>query len=70
MPPGSPSRASWRGVVRRRARSEVEAIALAAMRERWAAAGGGADLDRLAAAVADGESDPYAAADELVDGVS
>ncbi|RYC14685.1 methylmalonyl Co-A mutase-associated GTPase MeaB [Nocardioides zhouii] len=51
-----------------RARSEVEAIALATMSERWAAAGGGADLDRLAARVADGEADPYAAADELVDG--
>jgi LAO/AO transport system kinase len=51
-----------------RARSEVEAIALATMSERWAARGGGADLDRLAARVADGESDPYAAADELVDG--
>ena len=49
-----------------RARSEVEAIALASMRERWAAAGGGADLDRLAARVADGESDPYAASDELL----
>ena len=49
-----------------RARSEVEAIALAAVRERWAAAGGGADLDRLAARVAEGESDPYAAADELL----
>ena len=49
-----------------RARSEVEAIALASMRERWAAAEGGADLDRLAARVADGESDPYAASDELL----
>ncbi len=50
-----------------RARSEVEAIALATMRERWAAAGG-ADLDRLAARVAEGATDPYSAADELLDG--
>lgn len=49
-----------------RARSEVEAIALAAMRERWAAAGGG-DLDGLASRVAAGDVDPYAAADELLD---
>ena len=50
-----------------RARSEVEAIALATMRERWGRAGGGADLDALAGRVADGDVDPYAAADELVD---
>ena len=48
-----------------RARSEVEAIALAAVRERWERAGG-ADLDDLARRVASGDVDPYAAADEVV----
>ena len=49
-----------------RARREVEAIALAALRERWGQAGG-ADLDTLAGRVASGDLDPYSAADELVD---
>jgi LAO/AO transport system kinase len=49
-----------------RARREVEAIALAALRERWGQAGG-ADLDALAGRVASGDLDPYSAADELVD---
>lgn len=49
-----------------RARREVEAIALAALRERWGSAGGGADLEALAARVVTGELDPYAAADALV----
>ncbi|MCF6379683.1 methylmalonyl Co-A mutase-associated GTPase MeaB [Nocardioides KLBMP 9356] len=48
-----------------RARSEVEAIALAAVRQRWERSGS-ADLDDLAARVAGGEVDPYAAADEVV----
>ncbi len=51
-----------------RARREVEAIALTALREQWAQAAredGGNDLDRLAARVAAGEIDPYAAADQL-----
>jgi len=51
-----------------RARREVEAIALTALREQWAHAAqgaGGNDLDRLAARVAAGEIDPYAAADQL-----
>ncbi|QCW50560.1 methylmalonyl Co-A mutase-associated GTPase MeaB [Nocardioides dongxiaopingii] len=50
----------------RRARAEVEAIAVAALRRRWADVGGHAELGRLAAAVAAGESDPYAAADRLL----
>ncbi len=56
----------------RRAREEVEAIALAALREQWAArtrAGGTAaapDLDALAAAVAAGGTDAWSAADRLV----
>ena len=49
-----------------RARREVEAIALAALRERWGSAGGGADLEALAARVVAGELEPYAAADALV----
>lgn len=51
-----------------RARREVEAIALRTLRERWADAGTGADLDTLAGGVAAGTLDPYAAADELLDG--
>jgi LAO/AO transport system ATPase len=50
-----------------RARREVEAIALAALRERWGRSGSGADLDALAERVVAGEVDPYAAADELLD---
>jgi LAO/AO transport system kinase len=50
-----------------RARGEVEAIALAALRERWGRSGDGADLDDLAGRVAAGDLDPYAAADELLD---
>ena len=50
----------------RRARDEVEAIALTALRERWGAVGEGAVIDDLAAKVAAGESDPYAAADRLL----
>jgi LAO/AO transport system kinase len=54
----------------RRAREEIEAIAVAALRHRWEGVGGAlqssGDLDTLAAAVVAGEKDPYAAADELV----
>jgi LAO/AO transport system kinase len=50
-----------------RARREVEAIALATLQARWGETGG-ADLDALAGRVAAGEVDPYAAADELLDG--
>jgi LAO/AO transport system kinase len=49
----------------RRAREEVEAIAVAALRSRWELQGEGR-LDELAAAVVAGESDPYAAADALL----
>ncbi len=48
-----------------RARAEVEAIAVAALRERWGGVGG-AELDDLGDRVAQGELDPYAAADRLV----
>nr|WP_237448375.1 methylmalonyl Co-A mutase-associated GTPase MeaB [Nocardioides flavescens] len=50
----------------RRARDEVEAIAVAALRSRWEGVGGHADLDRLASGVAAGELDPYTAADRLI----
>lgn len=50
----------------RRAREEIEAIAVAALRGRWSALRGDIDLDSLAAAVAAGDLDPYAAADRLV----
>lgn len=53
-----------------RARREVEAIALAALRERWGGTDSGDDLEVLAAKVAAGETDPYAAADRLLDGGS
>lgn len=50
----------------RRAREEIEAIALDALRARWGAVGAEGELERLAAAVAAGESDPYTAADRLL----
>jgi LAO/AO transport system kinase len=54
----------------RRAREEIEAIAVAALRVRWENVSGalqsGGDLDALSEAVVAGEKDPYAAADELV----
>jgi LAO/AO transport system kinase len=50
----------------RRAREEIEAIALTALRDRWGDVHGRSDLDELAALVAAGESDPYAAADTLL----
>lgn len=50
----------------RRARREIEAIAVTALRSRWAEVGGRAELDDLAAQVVAGQSDPYAAADALL----
>ena len=50
----------------RRARDEIEAIALTALRERWGSVDSGSRLDELATAVVAGESDPYAAADRLL----
>jgi LAO/AO transport system kinase len=50
----------------RRAREEVEAIALAAVRHRWLDLSGAGDLEDLAGRVARREVDPYAAADELL----
>jgi LAO/AO transport system kinase len=51
----------------RRARDEIEAIAVTALRKRWGDVHGRSELDDLAAAVAAGEADPYAAADDLLD---
>jgi GTPase len=50
----------------RRARDEIEAIAVTALRERWGDVHGRSELDELAAAVAAGESDPYTAAETLL----
>jgi LAO/AO transport system kinase len=50
----------------RRARDEIEAIAVTALRERWGDVHGRSELDDLAAAVAAGEADPYAAAETLL----
>ena len=49
----------------RRARAEIEALAVAALRSRWERVGG-TELDDLAAAVVAGTTDPYAAADLIV----
>ena len=49
-----------------RARDEIEAIALTALRERWGDVHGRSELDDLARQVAAGESDPYAAAETLL----
>jgi LAO/AO transport system kinase len=51
----------------RRAREEVEAIAMTALRRRWAGTSDGDRLADLAARVLAGELDPSAAADELLD---
>ena len=51
----------------RRARAEIEAIAVAAIRARWTRVGEHDELDHLAEAVVAGETDPYAAADRLLD---
>lgn len=50
----------------RRAREEIEAIALTALRARWGDVGADTGVAELAAAVADGRTDPYSAADELL----
>jgi LAO/AO transport system kinase len=54
----------------RRAADEVEAIALTALRERIGDLRGGDALEMLAGRVVAGALDPYAAADELVAGVT
>jgi LAO/AO transport system kinase len=54
----------------RRARDEIEAIAVTALRKRWGDVHGRSELDELAAAVVAGERDPYTAADELLESFS
>ncbi|GLZ48002.1 LAO/AO transport system kinase [Actinomycetospora sp. NBRC 106375] len=51
---------------RRRARAEIEAIALADLRARIRSLAGSTALDALAERVVDGALDPFAAADEVV----
>jgi GTPase len=51
----------------RRARDEIEAIAVTALRERWGDVHARTELDELAEKVAVGDSDPYAAADALLE---
>jgi LAO/AO transport system kinase len=53
----------------RRARDEIEAIAVKSLREQWGDVHGRSELDDLATAVVAGETDPYAAADELLETV-
>jgi LAO/AO transport system kinase len=53
-----------------RAAAEVEAIAVTALRERFANVHGDRHLDALAQKVADGELDSYAAADDLIASVT
>ena len=50
----------------RRAREEIEAIAVTRLRERWGDVHAHTELDALAERVVAGTSDPYAAADELL----
>ncbi|WP_397204098.1 ArgK/MeaB family GTPase, partial [Nocardioides sp.] len=50
----------------RRARDEIEAIAVTALRAKWGDVHGRSELDELARTVAANESDPYAAADTLL----
>jgi LAO/AO transport system kinase len=51
---------------RRRARDEIESIAVTALRERFGDVHGDARLDDLADAVVAGDTDPYTAADEVI----
>ena len=51
----------------RRARDEIEAIAVTALRERWGDVHARTELDSLADQVSAGKSDPYHAADQLLE---
>jgi LAO/AO transport system kinase len=51
----------------RRVRDEIETIAVTALRRRWDGVHARVELDDLAAAVVAGESDPYTAADTLIE---
>ena len=63
---------SGMGVTRRRlrARSEIQGIALAALQARFAGVGGAAALEDLSTAVAEGRTDAFSAADQIVAAVS
>ena len=50
----------------RRARDEIEALAVTSLRKRWAGLHDNSLLDDLAAQVVAGDTDPYAAADTLL----
>ncbi len=51
----------------RRARDEIEAIAVTSLRRRWGDVHRRSELDELAGQVVAGSSDPYAAADSLLE---
>jgi LAO/AO transport system kinase len=53
----------------RRVRDEIEAIAMSALRRKFAELHGDARLDTLAEMVLLGQTDPYAAADEVIAGL-
>jgi len=63
---------SGTGTARRRlrARSEIQGIALAALQERFAGVGGTSALEDLSTAVAEGRTDAFTAADQIVAAVS
>ena len=63
---------SGTGAARRRlrARSEIQGIALAALQERFAGVGGTSALEDLSTAVAEGRTDAFTAADQIVAAVS
>jgi LAO/AO transport system kinase len=54
----------------RRAGDEIESIALQALRAKMGDLRHGSGVDELAAAVVDGTTDPYAAADQVVDALA
>jgi LAO/AO transport system kinase len=54
----------------RRAGDEIEAIAIKSLREKMGDLRHGNGVDELAAAVVDGRTDPYAAADQVVDALA
>jgi LAO/AO transport system kinase len=55
---------------RMRAATEIEAIAVGEVRQRFAAVHGSAALDTAATRVVAGETDPYSAADELIESLT
>jgi LAO/AO transport system kinase len=54
----------------RRAGDEIESIAIKALREKMGDLRHGSGVDELAADVVDGRTDPYAAADQVVDALA